>query len=102
MSCWSQDYVQRPSAKELAHYMSPDRLSLVNSYNLGELRVKGVLVVVKNDDTETLWIVSTLRCGEVEEDVLSVYAILDSESGPAFKLEVRYYVLSMYGHLQAL
>ena len=68
--------------------MKPVCLSLVNSYNLGELRVKDVLVVVTHDNTETLWIASTLLRSGVEEDVLSVYAILDSESGPTFKMDV--------------
>ena len=90
MSSWSQDYVQRPSAKELVHYMKPVHLSLVNSYNLGELTVKDVLVVATCDNTETLWIASTLKRGDVEEDMLSVYALLDSESGPAFRMDVGY------------
>lgn len=90
MSCWSQDYVQRPSAKELTHVMEPQYLSLVNSYNLGELKVNDILVVEAKDDSESLWIASTLLRGDVEEDVLSVYAILDSESGPAFKMDVGY------------
>ena len=69
--------------------MKPVGLSLVNSYNLGELTVKDVLVVTL-DNTETLWIASTLKRGDVEEDMLSVYALLDSESGPAFKMDVSY------------
>lgn len=82
--------MQRPSARELAYYMKPVCLSLVNSYCLGELVAKDVLVVVTPDNTETLWITSTLIRGGVEEDVLSVYAMLDSESGPAFKMDVGY------------
>lgn len=81
--------MQRPSAQELDHYMKPVGLSLVNSYNLGELTVKDVLVVTL-DNTETLWIASTLKRGDVEEDMLSVYALLDSESGPAFRMDVSY------------
>ena len=71
--------------------MKPRCLSLINSYNLGELVVKDVLVVVTDDDgckNESLWIASTLLRGGIEEDVLSVYAILESESGPAFKMDV--------------
>ena len=70
------------------YYMKPQCLSLVNSYKLGELRVKDVLIVVTDDNSESLWIASTLLRGDVEEDVLSVYAILESESGPAFKMDV--------------
>jgi len=65
-------------------------LSLVNSYNLGELKVNDILVVVAMDGSESLWIASTLLRGDVEEDVLSVYEIFDSESGPAFKMDVGY------------
>lgn len=68
--------------------MKPKCLSLVNSYHLGELTVKDILVVVTLDNTETLWVTSTLLRGGVEEDMLSVYSILNSESGPAFKMDV--------------
>ena len=81
--------MQRPGARELIYYMKPRCLSLVNSYNLGELTVKDVLIVVTNDN-ESLWIASTLKRGDVEEDVLSVYEILESESGPAFTMDVGY------------
>ena len=77
--------------------MEPRYLSLVNSYNLGELKVNDILVVVTVDGNESLWIASSLLCGDVEEDVLSVYAIFDSESGPAFKMDVGYVlVISQY------
>ena len=80
--------MQRPSARQLAHFMNPKCLSLVNSYNLGELIVKEVLVVVTHDNNAALWITSMLLRSGVEEDMLSVYSILDSESGPAFKMDV--------------
>lgn len=80
--------MQRPSAEDLVNFMKPKYLSLVNSYNLGELRVKDILVVTSLDKNESLWIASTLLRKGVEEDVLSVYALLDSESGPAFKMDV--------------
>ena len=76
------------------YYMQPRCLSLINSYNLGDLIVKDVLVVIADDNSESLWIASTLLRGSVgemyEEYVLSVYAVLESESGPAFKMDVCY------------
>ena len=93
VSCWAQEYINRPSAEELTKHMVPENLSIVNSYNLGDIQVTDVLVVTAEDGGASLWIASNLFGGDsfIEENVLSVYAVVDSESGPSFKMDVSCY-----------
>ena len=86
--CWAQEYINRPSAEELTKNMVPENLSIVNSYNLGDIQVTDVLVVTAEDGSASLWIASNLFQGDIEENVLSMYAVVDSESGPGFKMDV--------------
>ena len=90
VSCWAQEYTNRPSAEELTNLMVPENLSIVNSYNLGDLQVTDVLVVTAEDGSISLWIASNLfnTDRDIEENVLSVYTVVDSESGPSFKMDV--------------
>ncbi|XP_065919006.1 leucine-rich repeat serine/threonine-protein kinase 1-like isoform X2 [Dysidea avara] len=88
VSCWAQEYTNRPSAEELTNLMVPENLSIVNSYNLGDLQVTDVLVVIAEDGNASLWIASNLILQYIEENVLSVYTVVDSESGPSFKMDV--------------
>jgi len=68
--------------------MVPENLSIVNSYNLGDLQVTDVLVVTAQDGHTSLWIASNLFHKEIEENVLSIYTVVDSESGPSFAMDV--------------
>ena len=68
--------------------MQLDNLSLVNSYSLGDLQVTDVLAVTAEDGNTSLWIASNLIRQNIEEHVLSVYTVVDSESGPSFKMDV--------------
>ena len=68
--------------------MVPENLSTVNSYNLGDLQVTDVLVVTAQDGNASLWIASNLFRHGIEENVLSVYCVVDSESGPSFAMDV--------------
>ena len=70
--------------------MMPENLSIVNSYNLGDLQVTDVLVVTAQDDNASLWIASKLFHHGIEENILSVYTVVDSESGPSFKMDVSF------------
>jgi len=71
--------------------MVPENLSIVNSYNLGDLQVTNVLVVTAEDGSTSLWIASNLLHRGTEEHVLSVYTVVDSESGPSFRMDVSLY-----------
>jgi len=71
--------------------MVPENLSIVNSYNLGDLQVTDVLVVTAQDGHTSLWIASNLFHKQTIEDILSVYTVVDSESGPSFKMDVSFY-----------
>ena len=71
--------------------MVPENLSIVSSYSLGDLQVTSVLVVTAEDGSASLWIASNLFRQNVEEHVLSVYIVVDSESGPSFKMDVSFF-----------
>ena len=90
VSCWAQEYINRPSAEELTKNMVPENLSIVNSYNLGDIQVTDVLVVTAEDGSASLWIASNLfhESEHVQENVLSVFTVVDSESSSSFKMDV--------------
>ena len=58
-------------------------------YGLGDLQVTDVLVVAAQDGNTSLWIASNLFYKGIEKNIkLSVYIVVDFESGPSFSIDV--------------